>query len=52
MTVRLHATLTLCTHVGVFDQKCSDFSALDEDADIDDDPVILEGIHAHMYLNW
>ena len=31
-------------HLGVFELKCSDFSALEEDADIDDDPVLYDGM--------
>ena len=45
----------LCTYVGIFELKVMEFSSLEEDADIDDDPVMDQGEfiasnpHLHVY---
>jgi len=33
----------LSTYIGIFEFKVMEFSSLEEDADVDDDPIIDEG---------
>ena len=45
--------MLLPTYIGIFEFKVMEFSSLEEDADIDDDPIIDEGeLYVASYPNY